>query len=47
MKTKRFSFSQSSRRDLLRAGMYGVCVTAGAKLPHPLFGQAAAALSVQ
>ena len=43
MQTKRFSFSQASRRDLLRAGMYGVCVTAGASLPIPAFGQAAAA----
>ena len=42
MNTKRFSFSQSSRRDLLRAGMYGVCVAAGASLPIPAFGQAAA-----
>lgn len=47
MTTKRFSFSQSSRRDLLRAGMYGVCVTAGAGLPIPAFGQAAAALATQ
>jgi uncharacterized protein (DUF1501 family) len=43
----RFSFSQSSRRDLLRAGMYGVCATAGASLPIPVFGQAAAALAAQ
>lgn len=43
----RFSFSRSSRRDLLRAGMYGVCVTAGASLPVPVFGQAAAALAAQ
>ncbi len=43
----RFSFSRSSRRDLLRAGMYGVCVTAGASLPVPVFGQAAAALAQQ
>ena len=42
-----FSFSRSSRRDLLRAGMYGVCVTAGASLPVPVFGQAAAALAAQ
>lgn len=45
MKTNRFSFSQASRRDLLRAGMYGVCVSAGASLPIQAFGQAAAALS--
>ena len=43
----RFSFSQSTRRDLLRAGMYGVCVTAGGVLPVPVFGQAAAALSAK
>ena len=47
MKTKRFSFSQASRRDLLRAGLYGVCVTAGAGLPIPAFGQAAAALAAK
>jgi uncharacterized protein (DUF1501 family) len=45
MKTNRFSFSQASRRDLLRAGMYGVCVSAGAGLPIRAFGQAAAALA--
>ena len=44
---KRFSFSQSSRRDLLRAGMYGVCVTAGGVLQVPVFGQAAAALAAK
>src|SRR5580693_2026774 len=43
----RFSFSRSSRRDLLRAGMYGVCVTTGATIPIPVFGQAAAALTAQ
>jgi uncharacterized protein (DUF1501 family) len=43
----RFSFSKSSRRDLLRAGLYGVCVTAGAGLPVPVFGQASAALSAK
>src|SRR5215472_12842025 len=43
----RFSFSKSSRRDLLRAGMYGVCVTAGGSLPVPVFGQAAAQLASQ
>lgn len=47
MQTRRFSFSQASRRDLLRAGMYGVCVTAGASLPIPAFGQAAAALAAR
>jgi uncharacterized protein (DUF1501 family) len=45
MKT-RFSFSNATRRDLLRAGMYGVGVTAGA-LPLPLFAQAGAALAAQ
>jgi uncharacterized protein (DUF1501 family) len=44
---KRFSFSKASRRDLLRAGMYGVCVTAGASMPVPVFGQAAARLATQ
>src|SRR5579871_4657995 len=43
----RFSFSRSSRRDLLRAGMCGVCVTAGATIPVKAFAQAAAALSAQ
>jgi uncharacterized protein (DUF1501 family) len=43
----RFSFSQASRRDLLRAGMYGVCVAAGGALPVPVFGQAAAALAAK
>ena len=43
----RFSFSRSSRRDLLRAGMYGVCVSAGSSLSVPVFGQAAAALAAQ
>jgi len=42
----RFSFSKVTRRDLLRAGMYGVGVTAGA-LPLPLFAQANAALTAQ
>ena len=45
MKT-RFSFSNATRRDLLRAGMYGVGVTAGA-LPLPLFAQTGAALAAQ
>jgi uncharacterized protein (DUF1501 family) len=43
---KRFSFSKASRRDLLRAGMYGIGVSAAA-LPVPLFAQAAAALAAQ
>jgi len=42
-----FSFSRSSRRELLRAGMYGVCVSAGASLSLPVFGQAVAALAAQ
>ncbi|MCU1335979.1 MAG: hypothetical protein JWO19_1560, partial [Bryobacterales bacterium] len=41
-----FSFSKLTRRDLMRAGMYGVGVTAGA-LPLPLFAQAGAALAAQ
>ena len=45
MKSNRFSFSKSNRRELLRAGMYGVCVTAGASMPLPVFGQAAAQLA--
>lgn len=45
--TNRFSFCRSSRRDLLRAGMCGVCVTAGATIPVKAFAQAAAALSAQ
>ena len=47
MNSKRFSFSKSTRRDLLRAGMCGVCVSAGAGLPVRVFGQAAAALAAQ
>jgi uncharacterized protein (DUF1501 family) len=45
--SNRFSFSKSNRRELLRAGMCGVCVTAGAGLPVRVFGQAARALSAQ
>ena len=45
MNKNRFSFPQCSRRDLLRAGVYGVGVSAAAQ-PMPLFGQAAAALTV-
>lgn len=45
MKTSQFSLS--TRRGLLRAGMCGVCVTAGATLPVKAFGQAAAALAAQ
>ena len=43
----KFSFSRSNRRELLRAGMYGVCATAGARMAVPAFGQAAAALAEQ
>ena len=43
---KNFSFSESSRRDLLRLGMYGIGVSAVAR-PMPLFAQAAAALAGQ
>jgi uncharacterized protein (DUF1501 family) len=43
----RFSFSKATRRDLLRAGMYGICVSAGASLSVPVFAQAAAALSTE
>jgi uncharacterized protein (DUF1501 family) len=46
MSKNRFSFPESSRRDLLRAAMYGVGVSAAA-VPMPLFAQAAAALSAQ
>lgn len=46
MKTH-FSFSKASRRDLLRAGMYGVAVGTGAALPLNLFGQAAAATAAR
>ena len=43
----RFSFSKATRRDLLRAGMYGVCVTAGSSFSVPVFAQASAALATQ
>ena len=42
-----FSFSRSSRRDLLRAGIHGVCVCGGASLAVPVFSQAAAQLAGQ
>ncbi len=45
MDRSRFSFPKSSRRDLLRAAVYGVGVSAAA-IPSPLFAQAAAALAV-
>src|SRR5579862_9344666 len=46
MKKNQFEFSASSRRDLLRLGMYGIGVSAAA-LPMPLFAQAAASLASQ
>jgi uncharacterized protein (DUF1501 family) len=46
MNGNRFSFSNASRRELLRAAMYGVGVSAAA-IPSPLFAQAAAALASQ
>jgi len=46
MSRSRFSFPKTSRRDLLRAAMYGVGVSAAA-IPSPLFAQAAAALATQ
>src|ERR1700683_2356924 len=45
MKRTRFSFPKASRRDLLRAAMYGVSVSAGSALRMSLFGQAAAAMA--
>jgi len=45
MSTENFKFPKASRRDLLRAGMYGVSVSAGSALRMSLFGQAAAALA--
>jgi uncharacterized protein (DUF1501 family) len=41
------SFTRWNRRELLRAGMYGVCVSAGSTLSVPVFGQAAAALAAK
>ncbi len=46
MKKNHFSFPKASRRDLLRAAMYGVGVSASA-VPMPMFAQAAAALAAQ
>src|SRR5271166_4109807 len=46
MKKNHFAFSESSRRDLLRLGLYGIGVSAAA-VPMPLFAQAAAALAGQ
>ncbi len=42
-----FSFSKSSRRDLLRAGLSGLSMTAGAALRVGVFGQAAAAIAAE
>src|SRR5262245_22766478 len=44
MSRNRFSFPRSSRRELLRAAMYGVGVSAAA-VPIPLLAQAAAQVS--
>src|SRR5207249_12296357 len=46
MSRDRFSFPKSSLRDLLRAAMYGVGVSAAA-VPIPLLAQAAAQLSAE
>src|SRR5258708_39969938 len=46
MDKNRFLFPKASRRDLLRAAMYGVGVSA-ASVPMPLFAQAAAALAAK
>lgn len=43
--SKRFSFSKSTRRDLLKASLYGVCVSGATSVP--VFGQAAAQLARQ
>jgi uncharacterized protein (DUF1501 family) len=43
MKKNCFCFPKASRRDLLRAGMYGIGVSAGSAFCLPLFGQAVAA----
>jgi uncharacterized protein (DUF1501 family) len=45
MNSDSFKFPRASRRDLLRAAMYGVSVSAGSALRMSLFGQAAAALA--
>jgi uncharacterized protein (DUF1501 family) len=42
-----FSFSKSSRRDLLCAGLSGLSMTAGAALRVGVFGQAAAAIAAE
>src|SRR5215471_8826741 len=43
----RFAFPKATRRDLLRAGMYGVGVSAGSALGMALFGRAAAAATAE
>ncbi len=43
--SKRFSFSNATRRDLLRAGLYSVCISGASSVP--VFGQAAAQLAAQ
>lgn len=47
MSANYFKFPKASRRDLLRAGMYGVSVSAGSALRMSLFGQAAAAVAAE
>jgi uncharacterized protein (DUF1501 family) len=47
MKNNRFSFPKATRRELLRAGMCGVSVSAGSALRMALFGQAAAAVAAE
>jgi uncharacterized protein (DUF1501 family) len=42
-----FSFEKATRRDLMKAGMCGLCMSAGAALPVRAFGQAAVALAAQ
>ncbi len=46
MNRNRFSFSNANRRDLLKAAMYGVGVSAASR-PSPLFAQAVASLASQ
>src|SRR5215472_9119610 len=43
----RFAFPKATRRDLLRAGMYGIGVSAGSALGMALFGRAAAAATAE
>jgi len=45
MSQRRLSLTKSSRREILRAGMCGLSVTAGSALRLGVFGQAAAALA--